>query len=281
MAYEPLETLAEKLGIVKKPKPLFTDPVQPFAPFRQQAQQNASSLVNKGKGIVKQAVANATRPMPPLFVDGKIDRQGAEAVANVAGGFVGGGMKNVGNVVSKGINKVNKPITAAVVTGLGSLAANESLSRTEYNAPTKSLLPTKQYSFNRQDFANRIVNVENERAVATSTSPYEIIGVSGDLGKYQVNPEVLNDWSEAWLGKKYSEQEFLNDKQAQETFFNEFMNVAEKYNLTPAEAAVTWHRGWGELGTGSKETREQRFRDQLNKMMKEQSSQYYLTKFNR
>lgn len=137
-------------------------------------------------------------------------------------------------------------------------------------------------SFDRKSFSNRIAGIENEALVGQPDKMYKSVGVSGDLGKYQVSPQSLQDWSKAWLNKEYTKQEFLNDPQAQEKFFNNFLDVVERLKLNPEEAAVTWHRGWGLLGQGNK-TREQRdkeFREYLSKEMQSRESQNYLEKFN-
>ena len=154
-------------------------------------------------------------------------------------------------------------------------------SKTTYKKQdAKSLnIEQKTNTFDRESVANRIRHIEtqgisDEQAITT-------VGITGDLGKYQVNPKSLKDWSKLWLGKKYTPEEFLNDPEAQEQFFDEFLNVAERYNLTPDEAAVSWHRGWGELGQGQRSTKEKRFRNRLTQMMTEETSQRYLEKFNR
>lgn len=139
---------------------------------------------------------------------------------------------------------------------------------------------TKQ--FNRADFSQRIVGVENEGELARGENVYKTIGITGDLGKYQVNPQTLNDWSKIWLNKEYTPQQFLNDPEAQEKFFNNFLDVVERLKLTPEEAAVTWHLGWGELGTGEpREVRDKKFREALQQRMQTEKAQNYLNKFNR
>lgn len=142
----------------------------------------------------------------------------------------------------------------------------------------------KPYSFDRADFAKRIVGVENEALVGNEPAMYKSIGETGDLGKYQASPATVATWSKAWLGKKYTKEQFLNDPKAQDAFFNEFNNVVEKYKLSPEEAAVTWHRGWGDLGQKPKDktkTKEQVFRDGLAEAMKDPENQRYLGKFSR
>ena len=168
-------------------------------------------------------------------------------------------------------------LTGAAIGG-GAIAANQidrSLSTSEYNKP---LVP--QYKFDRNDFSGRIARVETSTTTDSGSESYGVVGMTGDLGKYQVNPRTLKSWSEAWLGKRYTKQEFLNDPRAQEKFFNEFMNMVEKYALTPDEAAITWHRGWGELGSGD-EDRIQKFKEKLKSIIADPISQKYLAKFNK
>lgn len=98
-------------------------------------------------------------------------------------------------------------------------------------------------------FDNAIVHVENSTAAAQGKDLYKQIGVTGDIGKYQVNPRVLNDYSKVWLGKKYTPEEFLNDNNAQEKFFRAFKkNVIKRYGLTPTQGLVAWHNGMGKAG---------------------------------
>lgn len=140
---------------------------------------------------------------------------------------------------------------------------------------------TRDESFNVEDFRNRIVGVENETLLASGGDLYKSIGVSGDLGKYQTSPNTLADWSKVWLGKKYTPKEFLNDEKAQEEFFTQFTEVAKRHKLTPEEAAIAWHRGWGEVGTGPKETRGERLKAKIKEQMKEAPATAYLAKFNK
>ena len=135
--------------------------------------------------------------------------------------------------------------------------------------------------FDNDTFKDKIVFVENERAVATGSDPYTVIGETGDLGKYQVSPASLKDWSKAWLDKEYSQQEFLKDPKAQEDFFEQFLAVVDRFQLTDEQAAIAWHMGWGELGTGPRETRDKRFLRKLGSNMQTEIGKEYLRRFNR
>ena len=129
------------------------------------------------------------------------------------------------------------------------------------------------------DFSRGIIYAENRGTPEDKL--YGVVGMTGDLGKYQVNPKVLKGWSKAWLGKEYNEKEFLNDPKAQEEFFKQYLAVVNRLQLTPEEAAVAWHRGWGELGTGDRKDRDERFRAKLAELMDEPESKKYLENFNK
>lgn len=113
--------------------------------------------------------------------------------------------------------------------------------------------------------------------------PYTTIGKTKDLGKYQVKPESLAEWSPIWLGRKYTKEEFLNDPEAQEKFMDRFMEVVNRLELTPQEAAMTWHKGWGILGSGkgTREERDREFRKYLDKLKKTGKADQYVETFNR
>jgi len=164
---------------------------------------------------------------------------------------------------------------AAGAIGLGALSALSTPSTT--NLQQVEQAP----SFNKEDFTTRIVNIENE-ALATSTPEklYASVGVTGDLGKYQVSPSSLAVWSKPWVGRLVTKSEFLRSPELQEKFWGEYLNVVERLQLTPEESAVAWHTGWGQLGKGSRETRDQRFRDKLAEKMNSKIGQAYLAKFN-
>ena len=107
---------------------------------------------------------------------------------------------------------------------------------------------TPKQEESKQDLRKGFTYVENRGAVSKGENVYEVKGVTGDLGKYQVKPQTLKEWSGPWLGKTYSPEEFLKDPDAQEKFMDEFLAVVDSYKLTPEEAAIIWHKGWGVLG---------------------------------
>lgn len=145
--------------------------------------------------------------------------------------------------------------------------------------PEKPIAPKEP---SKMDIVRKgILYNENRGAVEAGKNPYVSVGPTGDLGKYQTSPETLKGWSKVWLGREYTPEEFLADENAQEKYFNEFLKVVERLDLTPEEAAVTWHRGWGELGEGDKATRDERFRSRLQMLMKDEISRRYLDSFQR
>lgn len=139
----------------------------------------------------------------------------------------------------------------------------------------QGVAPLNEYKFDREDFRKRISHNETRG----QKDPYRTVGVTKDLGRYQVSPDTLDAWSEQWLGKKYDRDSYLNDPDAQDRFFEEYMNVAEAYKLKPEEAAIAWHKGWGPLGQGSKQEREKNFRTHVNKLMADPNSMAYLNTF--
>lgn len=128
----------------------------------------------------------------------------------------------------------------------------------------------------RNDFIQRISHVETRN----QDDPYKTVGVTGDIGRYQVSPQTLEAWSEPWLGKKYDQESFMQNPQAQDQFFTEYMNVADKYQLNPEEAAIVWHRGWGVLGDqANKPKRGQLMRQYVDGLMQDPNSSGYLNTF--
>lgn len=159
---------------------------------------------------------------------------------------------------------------------LGSMTTVPNTS-TPTTAPQSS---TVSNTFNPEQFKQGITYAENRNALASGTDPYKVVGVTKDLGKYQVNPTTLSQWSQAWLGKQYTPQQFLNDPNAQEEFMNQFVNVAQRLKLTPEQAAAAWHKGWGELGTGKPQpVRDSEFFTNLSNKIAQ--SQNYLADFNK
>lgn len=129
-------------------------------------------------------------------------------------------------------------------------------------------------------FRKGIVHNENRGTIAAGKDPYKSIGPTNDLGKYQVSPDTLKDWSKAWVGKAMSPAEFLANPDAQEKFFNEFIKVKDSYKLSNEDAAILWHRGFGVLGTGkNKEIKEKELKQYLDKIRNQEKSQSYLQSF--
>lgn len=139
---------------------------------------------------------------------------------------------------------------------------------------------TEAAKFDPEQFRNGILYAENRGAAASGEDLYGVVGVTGDVGKYQVSPPTLETWSEPWLGKKYDVESFKKDPEAQEKFFEQFTEVAKRLDLTPEQAAAAWHGGWGELGMGGeREERDQKFMEDLNSRMEEDGMKQYLAAF--
>lgn len=149
-----------------------------------------------------------------------------------------GEKKNLGE---GGFSKILTILGLGGLTGAGALGLN-----TLKGEETPEVSATE--SAPKADIRKGFVYSENRGAQAEGKDLYKVIGVTGDLGKYQVKPQTLKDWSKAWLGKEYTPDEFLKDPEAQEEFMNQFEAVVNSYNLTPEEAAIIWHKGWGVLG---------------------------------
>jgi len=131
-----------------------------------------------------------------------------------------------------------------------------------------------------KDVTAGILNAENKGAIAQKKDLYKVIGITGDLGKYQTNPLMLRDWGQAWLGRKVTPAEFLNNPDFQEQFYQQFLQVAQAHNLTPEQTAMAWHTGIGQLGTGPHDTRSARFMDSLQQRMQDPKYQGYMKNFN-
>jgi len=168
------------------------------------------------------------------------------------------------------------------ILGGAGVATAASIFGKKEDSKSPEMFPSKS-NFDEQDFTKRLVNVENGVATSTGENLYDVIGVTGDIGKYQASPRTIKDWSKTWLNKQYTPEQFRKDPQAQEAFYKEFLAVVKKHELTPEQAAIAWHSGWGELGTGvgTKEKRHQIFTDSINKRMQSPENQRYLSIFNR
>lgn len=140
--------------------------------------------------------------------------------------------------------------------------------------------PKEARIYDAEKFRKGIVYNENRGAIAAGKNPYESVGPTGDVGKYQASPATIAAWSKPWLGKKMTTEEFKKDPDAQERFFNEFINVKNKYDVSDEDAAIMWHRGWGVLGFNeSFEQKKKRLEEYLNDIREEDISQNYLRSF--
>lgn len=132
----------------------------------------------------------------------------------------------------------------------------------------------------KKDLREAFLHVENRGAKASGEDLYKVKGVTGDLGKYQVKPQTLKDWSKAWLDKQYTPDEFLNDPKAQEEFMNQFIAVVDAYELSPQDAAIVWHKGWGVLGDSRpREEKKKALIEHIEKQKKNPKVMEYVAKF--
>lgn len=155
--------------------------------------------------------------------------------------------------------------------------------RTTFDNPNAGGTPPPAPALGHDAFTSRIVGVENAALLASGGDLYRSVGKkTPDLGKYQVSPASLKTWGSSWLGKNYTKAQFLADPAAQETFFKTFLtSVVDKYNLTPEQAAVAWHTGWGAINSKTPtKAQEQAFLRGLGTRMTGKESKNYLTKFN-
>lgn len=172
------------------------------------------------------------------------------------------------------INFVKKPFQPSTLTVHNPVPRTVRIATS--SSPAQGVAPLNEYKFDRDDFAKRIAWNESRG----EGDPYKAIGPTKDLGKYQASPDTLKGWSQPWLDKQYDEQSFLADPDAQERFFEEYMNVAEAYKLKPEEAAIAWHKGWGALGNQKpRAEREKEFREHIARQLADPANLDYLTTF--
>lgn len=94
----------------------------------------------------------------------------------------------------------------------------------------------------RSPYADAIASVES-----AGSGDYKAVGPDTGkgraYGRYQVMDFNIGPWTEKYLGKRMTPQEFLNDPQAQDAVFNgEFGGYVEKYG-NPQDAASMWFSG--------------------------------------
>ena len=179
-----------------------------------------------------------------------------------------------------GFNKLRAGIEHLMGQTYQSQPAMVAQSQPTATAPT---LP-KQEPVPKEDiharFRKGILYNENRGAIQAGKDPYQSVGPTGDIGKYQASPSTIAAWSKAWLGKKYTPDEFKKDPQAQEKFFEQFTKVKEKYKISDEDAAIMWHRGWGVLGyKGTFEEKKKQLKKYLDSVRNEDLSQSYVQSF--
>lgn len=77
----------------------------------------------------------------------------------------------------------------------------------------------------------------------TPEEAYRAIGVTGDLGSYQVNPETLKTYADEVFGRQVSQDEFLSDPQLQEQFAPWLWKHLLDLGFTEEEAVKAWNLG--------------------------------------
>lgn len=92
------------------------------------------------------------------------------------------------------------------------------------------------------NYADAIASIESAgsgdyRALGPDT------GKGRAYGRYQVMDFNVGPWTEKWLGRRMTPEEFLNSPEAQDAVFNaEFGSYVRKYG-TPQDAASAWFSG--------------------------------------
>lgn len=168
-------------------------------------------------------------------------------------------------------------------TSLGTVPADVSLARSDWNAPiplsapvtgtapipanvpVTQATPTSGYADNLGRFGNAISGIESGGKYDT-LGP--VIDKTGDraYGKYQVMGANIPEWTKEILGKPMTPQEFLANPQAQDAMFKgKFGQYANKYG--PEGAARAWFAGEGGMNNPMA-------RDQLGTTVADYSSKF-------
>jgi hypothetical protein len=159
----------------------------------------------------------------------------------------------------KKIDSEGGSITAGVLTALGTIPGLGFFKEWAENSKPTVVINEDKVSPAKTSF-EPIESLKEKTAARESrnweslgyNSPYEVDTKTGSeefgnaLGKYQVRELVLKEWSERFLGKLVSKDEFLKSPELQEQFFEKAMERFEKeYNVNDWEHAIAlWHKGW-------------------------------------
>ena len=117
------------------------------------------------------------------------------------------------------------------------------------SAPGQPLIATSSMSSSVRRFRSAIINKE-------SGGSYTVVNPdSGAIGVGQVMPENVGPWTERYLGKRLTPEQFRRSKKAQDTVVNGRFNdmIADQraagYNeeMTIRRAAAVWYSGNGNL----------------------------------
>lgn len=114
--------------------------------------------------------------------------------------------------------------------------------------------PVQQKPDNTPELVSQIANAETRG----ETDPYKTkkwsdrkLGPASplgrDLGKYQITSARLREKSKEFLGKKVTDEEFLNSPELQDKFITEQVKWQKKNGLSDDEILATHRRGWGNM----------------------------------
>ena len=99
----------------------------------------------------------------------------------------------------------------------------------------------------------RIKNEIAFRESGIANNPYNAIrknSTSTDYGKYQVNTDTLKTYSQKFLGKQVTPEEFLSNPDLQEEFMDRAVKHLEGLGAKSLDSfLVLWHKGWGDVSS--------------------------------
>lgn len=97
---------------------------------------------------------------------------------------------------------------------------------------------------NRKKKKNTLSMIQgHETRGMTPEEAYKAIGVTGDLGSYQINPETLKTYADEVFGRQVSQDEFLSNPQLQEQFAPWLWKHLLDLGFTEEEAIKAWNLG--------------------------------------
>lgn len=153
---------------------------------------------------------------------------------------------------NKGQVQAGALLAGVGITGAGTVLANSSNS-TNYTAEAGTPIqqeitytPDTKFSNIREKIAYR----ESRGSENPYTATNENKDGTSDYGKYQVNEQTLSTYSEKFLGRKVTPQEFLANPDLQEQFFDAAMKHLKSLGAKSDEVVMAlWHKGWGDVSS--------------------------------